>query len=54
VGGELSVEQEEVLDETVEQVTCRWCGPLGVVDMVPVEVLSGSGTQDGREPGPAG
>ena len=54
VGGELSVEQEEVLDETIEQVTCRWCGPPGVVDTVPVEVLSGSGPQDGREPGPAG
>jgi len=26
VGGELSVEDEEVLDETLEQVTCRWCG----------------------------
>ena len=26
VGGELSVEDEEVLDETVESVACRWCG----------------------------
>jgi hypothetical protein len=26
VGGELTVEEEEVLDETVEEVTCRWCG----------------------------
>ncbi len=25
LGGELSVEDEEVLDETVEDVTCRWC-----------------------------
>ena len=29
VGGELSVEDEEVLDETVESVTCRWCGASG-------------------------
>lgn len=29
VGGELSVEDEEVLDETVEAVTCRWCGASG-------------------------
>ena len=29
VGGELSVEDEEVLDETVETVTCRWCGASG-------------------------
>jgi hypothetical protein len=26
VGGELSVEDEEVLDESVEDVACRWCG----------------------------
>lgn len=26
VGGELSVEDEEVLDEAVESVSCRWCG----------------------------
>jgi hypothetical protein len=25
------VEDEEVLAETVESVTCRWCGPTGVV-----------------------
>ena len=29
VGGELSVEDEEVLDETVETITCRWCGASG-------------------------
>ena len=26
VGGELSVEDEEVLEATVEDVACRWCG----------------------------
>jgi hypothetical protein len=26
VGGDLTVEDEEVLDETVEDVVCRWCG----------------------------
>ena len=26
VGGELQVEDEELLSETVEEVTCRWCG----------------------------
>lgn len=25
VGGDLRVEEEEVLAETVEAVTCRWC-----------------------------
>jgi hypothetical protein len=26
VGGELEIDEEEVLSEQVESVTCRWCG----------------------------
>ena len=26
VGGELTVEDEQVLEETVDKVECRWCG----------------------------
>jgi hypothetical protein len=26
VGGELSVESEEVLSESIEEVACHWCG----------------------------
>jgi DNA-directed RNA polymerase subunit RPC12/RpoP len=26
VGGDLAVEEEQVLDQRVESVTCRWCG----------------------------
>ena len=29
VGGELNVEDEVVLDATVEQVVCRWCAASG-------------------------
>lgn len=29
VAGELSVEEETVLDEQVVDVTCRWCGASG-------------------------
>lgn len=32
VGGELSVEDVEVLSESVDSVQCRWCGPSGVVE----------------------
>ncbi len=32
VGGELSVEDPQVLEERVEAVECRWCGPSGVVE----------------------
>ena len=36
VGGELSVEESEVLSEQVESVECRWCGPSGTVEELPV------------------
>jgi hypothetical protein len=29
IGGELEVEEEEVLDARIEQVTCRWCNASG-------------------------
>jgi hypothetical protein len=29
VGGDLSVEEEQLLEERVERVTCRWCGASG-------------------------
>jgi hypothetical protein len=32
LGGELTIEEEEVLDEVVEEVTCRWCGTSGTVE----------------------
>jgi hypothetical protein len=31
-GGELTIEEVEVLDERVESVACRWCGPAGVIE----------------------
>jgi len=29
IGGELTVEEEEVLEDRIDQVTCRWCGATG-------------------------
>jgi hypothetical protein len=29
VGGDLNVEEEQVLEERVERVACRWCGASG-------------------------
>lgn len=34
VGGELSVEDEEVLSEVVEDVSCRWCGSGRAVEQL--------------------
>lgn len=34
VGGDLTVEDNEVLDERIESVICRWCGTsTGVVEI---------------------
>lgn len=32
VGGELTIEEETLLDEVLESVECRWCGPTGVLE----------------------
>ncbi|HVE47018.1 MAG TPA: hypothetical protein VNA57_09775 [Acidimicrobiales bacterium] len=32
VGGELTVEDEQVLEEKMEQVSCRWCGTGGTIE----------------------
>ncbi len=37
VGGELEVEETEVLGEEVEEVVCRWCGTGTHVEPVEVE-----------------
>jgi len=40
VGGELTVEDVEVLDESVEEVSCRWCGSGASVVEVPAEPVT--------------
>jgi hypothetical protein len=40
VGGDLTVEDEQLLEENVERVTCRWCGASGDS----IEQLDGSPT----------
>lgn len=32
LGGALAIEDEEVLGETVEEVTCRWCGSAKAIE----------------------
>jgi hypothetical protein len=41
VGGELALEDEEVLEETVHEVSCRWCGHGRAI-----EVLGEAGSHD--------
>ena len=35
LAGEVTVEQSEVLDESVESLVCRWCSSTDAVDVVP-------------------
>ena len=37
VGGELKVEDEQVLSESVEEVVCRWCGHGRAVEVMEEE-----------------
>ena len=38
VGGDLSIEEEEVLDARVDEVTCRWCGATGAsIEEIPLD-----------------
>jgi hypothetical protein len=37
VGGELTIEEVDVLSETVEDVTCRWCGNGNAVESIASE-----------------
>ena len=41
VGGELVVEDEEVMEESVHEVTCRWCGHGRSVEVLEEEQSSG-------------
>jgi hypothetical protein len=40
VGGQLAIDDEELIEEAVESVTCRWCGASGEsIETVAVEEL---------------
>ncbi|HUY07019.1 MAG TPA: hypothetical protein VMU99_07165 [Acidimicrobiales bacterium] len=34
LGGECAIEEEEVLDASVESVTCRWCGRANSIEVI--------------------
>lgn len=36
LGGEGTVEEEEVLSRTIESVTCHWCGRDDAIEVEPV------------------
>ena len=36
VGGDLTVDEEDVLEAVVEEIACRWCSSTNAVEVVPV------------------
>ena len=34
LGGEVSIEEEEILDHAIERVVCRWCGTSEGIERV--------------------
>jgi hypothetical protein len=48
IGGELSLEDVQVLDEQVESVVCRWCGTgSSVVEITEDDVESSGSVAEG-------
>jgi hypothetical protein len=38
VSGDLTIEEEEILDERIDGVDCRWCGASGEsIEVLPVD-----------------
>lgn len=35
LGGELQIEEEEILDRSLEKVVCRWCERSDAIEMIP-------------------
>lgn len=51
VGGELQIEQEDVLDVVVDEVACRWCGTgRSVVTVSEQEAAEAAGTSGEQSP----
>ncbi len=53
LGGELTIEEEDVLAESVDDVSCRWCGSGGAVEVLP-PVDAASSAEGAPQPGRAG
>ncbi|HEX5096441.1 MAG TPA: hypothetical protein VFX21_10520 [Acidimicrobiia bacterium] len=47
IGGDLEIAEEEVLEEQVESVTCRWCGAAGAaIETLPADALGAEQLHD--------
>ncbi len=44
VGGDLTLEDEEVIEEILDEVTCRWCGSDKAIEILEREVAAQDAT----------
>jgi hypothetical protein len=51
VGGELEVEDVEVVREAIESVSCRWCGHGRAVEVIEDEGIVGGDGPPAEQPG---
>ena len=49
LGGERSLEDEEVLEHTIEKVTCRWCGSSDSIETGPRPEKVATATSEGDQ-----
>jgi hypothetical protein len=49
VGGDLQVEDEVLLDEQIEQVTCRWCGSPKAIEEIPADAAESDVAEAGTD-----
>ena len=42
LAGDARVEESEVLAESIEQVTCRWCNGVNTIELVPKPAATGT------------
>jgi len=51
LGGDVTVEEEEILDHAVERVVCRWCERSDAIEAEPGEAEPIDAGSDETEPG---
>ncbi len=51
VGGQLELEDVEVLSESIDAVTCRWCGHGRGIELVDEDAPEGADTPPGEQAG---
>jgi hypothetical protein len=51
IGGELDIEDEEVLEERLERISCRWCGAAGdAIEEIDAAVIESGAEQLDDQP----